>query len=600
VAVNTDAQPLKITMVYTDYYAVAGANPAIVNDLNLVVTSPIGQTYLGNVFSGGWSQTGGTADNRNMEECVYLRQPEWGNWIVRIDAPSVPQGTRQPFALVITGGLGNLGAQVLSLRANTVIDTLAGSNGNGNGRVDIGETVGFIDTLYNGSAAGVTNVTATLRTADAGVRFADSTASFGDVPAGATAHNVGDPFRLVAYGSPRIVTFTLHLNGLLDSRPYSDDILFPVRAGLVVGEVIKFITPRYHSDSSAIYGLAYDGNLLWTSDWNLPRIYKVNPITGDTVVGSIPAPTSNQTTDLAWDWGDNTLWAHSVANKQVYKLHPSDGAVLRQFASCARAYPTGLELRGGGRLPADTLWEIERGTAPGDTKVFYKCDTLGNLLQPFNNLPAFLTVPYGPRCLAFEPQGNLFWPGGTLLHTVTDFSGSGNTFVAGHLFELLQSGTTLDTVPARDHHLIVVWNVRGIERDTTDWNYWISEMVSGNFSNIYKVKGFYDKPLPPSGVETGPLVLPATFALGQSWPNPASGGATIQYQLPREGRVSLNIFNVAGQLVKTLVSGPEEAGFKRVVWDGRSEQGRRVGAGVYLYRFQAGEYTATRKMVMIR
>ena len=438
--VITDAEPLKITLVYTDYYAVAGANPAIVNDLDLVVTSPGGaQTYLGNVFSGGWSQTGGSADARNMEECVYIRQPERGTWTVRVDAPNVPQGTRQPYALVVTGGLGILGAQVLSLRRNVVIDSLAGSNGNKNGMVDLGETVGFIDTLYNGSAAGVTNVMATLRTNDPNVQFADSTASFGNIPTGGLANNGGDPFRLVCYGTPRVVTFILHLEGVLDNRPYSDDIQFLVRAGLKMGDVIKVISPVYSSpDSNIIYGLAFDGANLWITDWGRPRIFKVNPNTGDTVSGSIPAPTANQMTDLAWDWGDNTLWAHSVASRQVYKLDPANGTVMRQFPTPAQNYPIGLELRGGGLLlPADTLWLVGRGTAPADSKAFYKCDTLGNLIQMLS-APPFVAVPYGPRCLAWEPAGQPYWDGGTLLLAVTDFSAPGPDLLASHVYELRQ------------------------------------------------------------------------------------------------------------------------------------------------------------------
>jgi hypothetical protein len=491
--------------------------------------------------------------------------------------------------------------QVLSLRKNVVIDSLAGSNGNNNGWVDLGETVGFVDTLYNGSAAGVVNVTATLRSTDPDVRFADSLASFGDIPIGALANNGTDPFRLVCYGTPRAVTFTLHLEGVLDNRPYSDDLQFPVRAGLKMGEVIKVISPVYSSpDTNIIYGLAYDGTNLRVSDWGRPRIYKVDPNSGDTVVGSIPAPTATQMTDLAWDWGDNTLWAHSVASRQVYKLDPANGTVMRQFPTPAQNYPIGLELRGGGRVfPADTLWLVGRGTAPADSKAFYKCDTLGNLFQILP-APPFVAVPYGPRCLAWEPAGQPYWNGGTLLLAVTDFSAPGPDLMAAHVYELRQVGANMDSVPVLNHHFICGWNLRAIERDTTDWNYWISEYITSSRSNIYKIKGFYDKPLPPSGVEAGPVALPTAFALGQNYPNPMTGCATIRYQLPKDIGVSLKVYNLAGQLVKTLVSGPEKAGYKGVAWDGRSERGKKVGAGVYFYRLLAGEFTATRKMVVVR
>jgi hypothetical protein len=605
VDVNTDAEPLKITLVYTDYPGAVGATHALVNNLNLTVTSPGGaQTYLGNVFSGGWSTTGGAADPNNPEECVYIRQPARGTWAVQVSAPTVPNGP-QPYALVVTGGLGTIGAQVLSLKANTILDNIPGSNGNNNGMVDIGETVGFVDTIYNGGAAAVTAVTATLRTSDLQVMFnrGDSIANLGNIASGATANNGATPFKLVCRGTPRVVTFTLHLVGTFNDMPYTNDIQFPVRVGLGLGEVIRVITPRYKADSSMIYGLAYDGTNLRVAEWINGRIYKVNPNTGDTVSGgSFQGPTASQVTDLSWDWGDNTLWETAQLTHQVYKLNAATGAVIRQFASRAVNYTIGLELRGGGRLAADTLWETDRGLAVTDPKAYYKCDTLGNQIQSFTGgqLPAYLTVPAGPRCLAYEPNGQPYWAGGTLLHVVTDFGGAGNALIASHLYEIRQNGANLDTVPAVNHHYIWGWNSRAVERDSGDWNYWISAFVTAGYSNIYKVRGFYDKPLPPSGAELGPVALPTSFALGQSYPNPMVGGAMIKYALPRDVAVSLKVYNISGQLVKTLVSGTEKAGYKQVSWEGRSEQGHRVSAGVYFYRMQAGEFTATKKLVVVR
>lgn len=605
VYVNTNAEPLKITMVYTDYYAAAGGST--INNLDLVVTSPGGaQTYLGNVFSGGWSTTGGTADALNPEECVYIKQPALGAWAIRINAPSVPSGTRQPYAIVVSGGLGPVGTQALSLRSNVVIDTLAGSNGNGNGRMDIGETVRFVDTLYNGSSLGVTGVTATLRTTDANVIIKDSTATFGTIASGGTGNNGATPFKLAAYGSPRTIMFTLHTNGTI---PYTADFQFPVEVGLSAGEVVKVIIPPLYSDSSFIYGLAWDGTNLWASTFDqghTSRLFKINPSTGDTLAGGWQIAATDSLTDLAWDWGGNLLWSHNYHGKIVRVLNTNTKTIVRQFNSQATTYPIGLELRGGGRLPGpaqDTVWETDRDAA----NHMFKCDTLGNLVSTLT-LPAYLNPTYGPRCLAYEAHGgvapHIYWAGGTLLFTVTDFSGSGGTFVAAHLYEIRQNAAAMESLPwnltSSTHHYVLPWNIRAVENDTSDWNYWLSAAESGGLSYIYKVKGFYDKPLPPSGIQTGISNLPATFALGQSYPNPMVGGATIRYQIPRDVEVSLKVYNVSGQLVKTLVSGTEKAGFKQVAWDGRSDAGHRVSAGIYFYRLHAGDFTATKKLVVVR
>jgi hypothetical protein len=97
--------PFKATLVWSDYPANPGASPALVNNLNLVVTAPGGAVYRGNNFSGGWSSTGGVADNANNVESVYVPSPAVGQWSVRVEGGNVPQGP-QPFALVVTGYFG--------------------------------------------------------------------------------------------------------------------------------------------------------------------------------------------------------------------------------------------------------------------------------------------------------------------------------------------------------------------------------------------------------------------------------------------------------------------------------------------------------------
>jgi hypothetical protein len=106
----------------------------------------------------------------------------------------------------------------------------------------------------------------------------------------------------------------------------------------------------------------------------------------------------------------------------------------------------------------------------------------------------------------------------------------------------------------------------------------------------------------PSGLEVQPSleVMPKIMALGQAVPNPAKGSIAISYDLPVETQASLKVYNLSGQLVRTLVSGKEKAGYKRVTWDGRRKNGIRVPSGVYFYRLEAGSFTATRKIVVIR
>ncbi len=96
-------QPFKVSLVWSDHPGAAEATLALVNDLNLRLTAPDGSTqYWGNVFSGGWSQTGGSADSVNNVENVYVQSPTAGTWTVEVIGQNVPQGS-QPFALVVSG-----------------------------------------------------------------------------------------------------------------------------------------------------------------------------------------------------------------------------------------------------------------------------------------------------------------------------------------------------------------------------------------------------------------------------------------------------------------------------------------------------------------
>ena len=97
----------------------------------------------------------------------------------------------------------------------------------------------------------------------------------------------------------------------------------------------------------------------------------------------------------------------------------------------------------------------------------------------------------------------------------------------------------------------------------------------------------------------GGSVRPAGFALGQNYPNPFNPSTVIPYQLATAGRVRLEIFNVLGQRVATLVDGYQAAGAYTAVWDATDGAGQAVGAGVYIYRLRGGGASWSRRMVLV-
>lgn len=95
---------------------------------------------------------------------------------------------------------------------------------------------------------------------------------------------------------------------------------------------------------------------------------------------------------------------------------------------------------------------------------------------------------------------------------------------------------------------------------------------------------------------------PTTHALGRAYPNPFNPATQIDFALAIESPVRLEVYDVLGRSVRTLVRAPEAlaAGFYSVTWDGRDQAGRAVGNGLYFYRLSAGSFARTGKMMMLK
>jgi parallel beta-helix repeat protein len=95
--------------------------------------------------------------------------------------------------------------------------------------------------------------------------------------------------------------------------------------------------------------------------------------------------------------------------------------------------------------------------------------------------------------------------------------------------------------------------------------------------------------------------LPTEFALAQNYPNPFNPVTTIQYAMPVNAIASLRIYNMLGQMVKTLVSNENlVAGYHQVIWDGKDEYGKRVSSGIYIYELATSEFRDAKKMVFLK
>ena len=94
--------------------------------------------------------------------------------------------------------------------------------------------------------------------------------------------------------------------------------------------------------------------------------------------------------------------------------------------------------------------------------------------------------------------------------------------------------------------------------------------------------------------------VPDEFALKQNYPNPFNPVTRILYDIPEASNVTITIYNLLGNQVKTLVSGYQEPGYKSILWNATNERGAPVSAGMYLYSIKAGDFRQTKKMLLLK
>ena len=94
--------------------------------------------------------------------------------------------------------------------------------------------------------------------------------------------------------------------------------------------------------------------------------------------------------------------------------------------------------------------------------------------------------------------------------------------------------------------------------------------------------------------------IPTEFALHENYPNPFNPTTTLRFDLPELSDMTLIVYNMLRQKVKTFSMLSIPAGYRSVTWDATNDLGQQVGAGVYLYQLQTKDFVKTRKMVLLK
>ncbi|MEE9442664.1 MAG: FlgD immunoglobulin-like domain containing protein [candidate division Zixibacteria bacterium] len=104
----------------------------------------------------------------------------------------------------------------------------------------------------------------------------------------------------------------------------------------------------------------------------------------------------------------------------------------------------------------------------------------------------------------------------------------------------------------------------------------------------------------PTDVDNWAELNPMIYSLRQNYPNPFNPFTRIDFNIPKASFVTLDIYNILGEKVQTLISKDMTAGPHSVMWDSKNENGQEAASGIYYYRITSGEFTDSKKMLLLR
>ncbi|MCP4704511.1 MAG: T9SS type A sorting domain-containing protein, partial [candidate division Zixibacteria bacterium] len=196
-----------------------------------------------------------------------------------------------------------------------------------------------------------------------------------------------------------------------------------------------------------------------------------------------------------------------------------------------------------------------------------------------------------------------------------NFTQAGNTYsVATYPVDLPDEGTLI-TIRYAESDLIIGNDQMGIESSLSihQWNVgndsWepIGGTVDTALNEVFTIisdagiyAAFTTDIMTGIGDDEHGSIIPDQFQLSQNYPNPFNPTTMIEYNVPTRSDVSIEIFNIVGQKIRSLVNETKMAGKYEVIWDGDDSKGDRVSSGIYFYRFETDNHIETKKMLLLK
>ncbi len=447
------------------------------------------------------------------------------------------------------------------------------NDNNGNGQLDPGENAGIVTYIKNTGNTSATNVQGKLRTTSPYITITDSTYNYGTINPGDSTNNASDPYDISIHASTppgHMADFQL----VLTAAETTWTRTFSYQIGVAPGTIIwgPKSLPNFPT-SQFIYGVAYDrvGNRIYVLDFYSNQIRYYSSDSFVTYYGTITGP-EDSVTDITYSRYDDRLYVCNYPQKLVWKINKSTGAILRQFNNPANDYPVGLAFRA-----PNTMWYADRRTALGGTQLIYIGDTLGVATQYNSPVQGYLNT----RCLAYDSLGNSF------VNVQTWFNSSQTLDSVG----VVEMQGQPPSATGKRFLLNPGWNIRGIEADPRDGNYWVTiAQISGSYVNqIVKVKGFYT-PLTP--VEESEKENVAQWKLLKVVPNPAKSKLVFHINPDNLKHNYLSIYDISGRLVAKVQF---NKGDNIIQWNPRNSG---LADGIYFVRLEKDDGVITQKFIL--
>lgn len=447
----------------------------------------------------------------------------------------------------------------LAFRADSARDSV----GNLNGRLQPGETGNYFVSIVNMNPATATGVSATIASTDTFIQILNGSATYPNIPGSGASRFNTTPFVVrvkptCPYG--RWVSVTLTVNAAI---PYTVTRSFRMGVGSPDDYIGKDPYGYYTYEN-------LDTRFTQSPPYNWTEI---NPNRGGsgTLLTMNDDNTVQQTLPFSMKHYGTTSTTLSVC---------SNGWLAIGSTSLYVNQPEELPTANGAPGMIAAYWcDLDPSSATGGGRVAYYSDT-GNhrYIVEFDSVQLYTGNHTGrPQTFQYIIRDPAYYPTPT---------GDGEIILQYRVL----NGPVGGTIGIQNTGMTV----------GTNYFFPVANPATYGPANGRAIK--FSTVIPTSGVESPPGALQpeSPFALYASWPNPSRGGTTINFSLPREGQARLAVYNVAGQLVRTLAEGVLPAGPQSRSWDGRNQAGRSVPGGVYFYRLSIGDRTLTQKAVLIR